>query len=731
MIMIDLYPGPRIRYYGQGSVKLIIEKDPNYFKKWASYQKFLSENDDVDELTAEIFREKINEFDYYGPTDIPNIKEIQQYIDKTAYLTPNINILMRDDDFIADTYFYLERFQDDSSSVNPDIHNTYNRQEFEVGLKSRKEENLYGMHHAIYQAGQLQKKVINYETKTPIVMGVYPKETKDMAVAIAKKMYGSENVINTDSKDFDYFSVVDDLGRSEVMMFAEISDLFVPTSAQILEFEFLNKVSRSDYPFTPDQEKVNRLNMQERSFCIRPYNLFDVNYSIRLILATIKSIQENKIDMINEKVSFHSISSMIRQYPVLTEVAKNPEKFNEKLDEIVVIAKKVQSEYDFRNMQTFTFPEISTRNEKFDIYVPLCLHQSDSKALFESRLSDAELEIAKSLDEEKRLESVPPLENTMKKRVVRMKNDWIEAFLTTSIENTQRLVDKNVDTRVAIDELQKMKHLNSSREFYGFNIFQAKKIFSNTKAINNPQLQKYASFLNYLAEADVSNLDPNEIFNMMMKDTDISNYNLNSLKHIMSNIILTVSEYQEKIKNMDNIYDIMNEYHLLVPRIFSIDLIANNEQQMKKAVNFDMRDYRLPIEYMDITPMIKKIESLSADGMSEEEIMDSMSQMYRNDPSAIVQVPLKSYERNAMCESFVNFNRNTNPKVMEQLGNTSPLQTLQTLYNEIGETLGFTGEEYEAILNNRTFNDSNDVRVRLLVSHTLNQQRNDINQHHR
>ena len=657
------YFGKNMRDYPNFMTSVRI--DPNYYRIWTGYDK------SKEALEGSI--PSLYAMTGYDTSDSLTEYSINDALRRSVYISPFVDFMngVKEDEVESryvkanhtlETVEYKKKeglpiFSSDVCKNRED--------EMEVAQKSNEKWNLYCLHHAIYEAGEMQVNKYGVNTvKAPIVVNVYPKKMEDMVKAITEKVYGKENVSTTIGKDMDYAAVLDKFGRSQVMVFVDMDRLVVPTASQLDRFESIAAykayIMKGIDPSLAKASFENHVHEVEAS---GKYDFFDMGYGIRAIMGAIESVRENKISSFDETVSFHPISSIIERYPMLVDIAKNEELFYSKLDEIAVMAKTLQSEYDFVNVKRLGSPSDSfLKAYNTDLFLT-----SSSEEILSRTLTDEEKGIVLPKAETK--VNIPPIEDSVNADYDELKSKYLGYLLAYTANVSGKYAKGSDDILDLINRSKEDSYISS------LNISMLKSLNLDFSKEAGGKYAHQAQFLKYLLDkSDSYDFDVDSVFAQMLNGVDISSYDEGALKTIKAQIITEIEHYQDAVRDKDYAGDINFEGNKLVGDLMAMQSIAGNAEVMKRSTSFSPDNFDIPSEYYDYSPLNNVVDNMMIGGFNTSDYMYSqITDLFQRNPEAIRTFPLEAKEKSSFCKLLMEKKKKMpdNSKIQEYLSDVS------------------------------------------------------------
>lgn len=577
----------------------------------------------------------------------PDLFKMQEIAHKTIDIgLSHINLFERPEQAL---YAYMNRcnlYKLMREMQNPSFSDFKTKIPLKTNLKTSKKANLHATYGALYNAGELQEKKshegVNSSTDAfPITVQIFPLETKKLVESLLKELYG-ENIIKSSGEDLEFISAVDDLGRSEVLVFADTNELYIPTNQEYFMYSntkkhFTQKLEESKIlVFKKNPVEI----MRDRDYSTGFFEFFDMGYSVRVIASAIQSIKQNEIISLNEVIPMHSVSSVIKDYPILTHIAKHPEDLKEHIKELSVIAKVLQIEYDQRNYQNlrFNIDELKFRKdyngpENFDLEM-----LTEEKKGILQKLKNVEEEV-----------HIPEVVDYEEKVFEETKKDTPNAIA----DKMRYIISKNNPEEKSIKEIYDSIESTVLYSSYDINTWIKE---GYLVADCDEQNLKHVQFLDYLAHMDFKNLNANEIISKNFESMDLSQYDSETISCIKAIIISKVAEYHKNIKAAKDESDYQGSLEYLSD-LSIINAITNSPQIIERKHHFDISQYDIPIEYLDISDLYQTIDNLYAAGLSESVIKEKIHANYKDNPKTFAKLPEKDYEPNEIFKIMIDINQ--------------------------------------------------------------------------
>ena len=540
----------------------------------------------------------------------------------------------------------------DLSSLYEDYYRVPTEEHFKASQDMAKKTNYYCLLHAIYDVGKRQADT-NFNnplltSEYPITMNMYPKEMRDMVIALSQKMYGEQSISTTTGQDYDFASFTDNLGRGEVMMFYDTDELLVPTSHEMFCYESNIRTIMSKNPNEFSLREAER-DISQRDYDGNGIGFTDSTYGMRVIMAAIKSIEDNQIQSQNENVAFHRMSDIIKKYPVLTEIAQDKKIFFEKLDELSIICKTIQSEYDARNFKRAALRKTDAFAHSF-VTANFFLKYASStpeKFLMES-LTDEEKQIYDSVIGKTGVTATIDVVDTIGTKVSGIDKNWMEKLCSIANKKIDGISTKSTLFE-GIDTLSKS---NLFDQFYPMAL---KNVPIDFDQIKNSQHAETLLFLRDLLSLE--SLDPMTIADLIVKGIEITPENEHSIEMLRATVIKDVFDYNmAQMKDKDNSN---YTYNAIIQKLFVTKLVSSNPQIMRNT-NKVQNTVEVPLLYSDLTPMVdychKEIQTALIEGKSSDEcldeVIDKLNQQDEDQKLPIITSPRKA---NDSLTDFIDF----------------------------------------------------------------------------
>lgn len=506
----------------------------------------------------------------------------------------------------------------DLSSLYEDYYRVPTEEHFKASQDMSKKGNYYCLLHAIHEVGKRQADATNnnplLDGEYPISMNMYPKEMRDMIVALSQKMYGDKAISTTKGQDYDFVSFTDNLGRGEVMMFYDTDELFVPTSHEMFCYESTIRTIMSKSP--------NEFYLHEAEKAISSHDhdgngigFTDSTYGLRVIMSAIKSIEDNQIQSQNENVAFHRMSEIIKKYPVLTEIAHDKKLFFEKLDELSIICKTVQAEYDARNFKRAALRKTDSFAQSFVNYNFFLKYASSTpdKFLLES-LTEAEKQIYDSVIGKTGITPDIEVVDTIGMKVSDLDREWLEKLC----HNATKHIDSIAKTNTLLSGNLALTKTGLFEQFYPTALKNVPIDFS--KFQDSPHAESIFFLRDLLA---LESLEPMAVANMFVSGMEITPENAKAVETLRASVIKDVCDY-----NMAQMQDKDKyTYNDIIQKLFVTKLVSANQHVMANT-NKVQSSIEVPALYSDLTPLVSycrgKIQAALIDGKSSDECLDEV-----------------------------------------------------------------------------------------------------------
>lgn len=594
----------------------------------------------------------------------------------------------------------------DSSKLYEHLNKIPKKEDIRAAEKMSEKENYYCLQNAIYEVYEKQMEKTDKPTSTyPITLNMYPRKMQAMVELLVEKTHGKNNMKRTSGKDYDFLSFVDDIGRGEAMMFYDVSDILIPIAHTTYSYEgCMNIMSRSqiDESITRDTERQ----IISREYDYDTLQFTDSTYSIRVIMAAIESIQKNRIDSRNENIpqEEHRLSEIIKKYPILTEVARDKNLFFSKIDELVVISKIIQAEYDARN-----YSYLAQKNFKraarienyfsYDFRNAKNIHSMNDYSVdffLNNSLTEDEKKIMESLLAQQPLQENPiPVVSFIEEKAKKIKQECFDTFCN--------VCQKKIDTKTKenLNFLEVINQLNEDKSIQGISRLMILSPNHNFLENVDEKYQEHVSFLRTVLKSN--DLNPLEVANALIEGIEITKENSNAIRMMQNHAVVEMLNYSQANKKGD-----YYPYSDIVQKLLIMRMVASNEQLMKNSNKANI-DIELPLLYRDLTHMVELCqqqlqENLTVDGSFGNYLERISKKITEHGESRYFSNRLRDNSQNKELNAFLDFTLNISSNgnnIVEKIEERQHkidyyLQDIiidEQKRKEIGEVWGFYGPE--------------------------------------
>lgn len=373
----------------------------------------------------------------------------------------------------------------------------------------------------------------------------------------------------------------------------------------------------------------------------------DSTYGLRVIMAAIKSIDENQIQSQNENIGFHRMSEIIKKYPVLTEIARDKKLFFEKLDELSIICKTVQAEYDARNFKRAALRKTDNFAQSFvngNFFIKYAGSTPD-KFLLES-LTDAEKQIYDSVIGKTGITPDIEVVDTIGTKVSDLDREWLEKLC----HNATKHIDGIAKTTTLLDGTVALTETRLFEQFYPTALKNVPIDFS--KLQDSPNAESIFFLRDLLA---LESLEPMAVADMFVRGIEITPENAKAVETLRASVIKDVYDY-----NMAQMQDKdQYTYNDIIQKLFVTKLVSTNPQVMANT-NKSQVSIEVPALYSDLTPLVSycqgEIQAALIEGKSSDECLDVViDKLNKQDEQQQLPITTSPRKTNDPLTDFIDF----------------------------------------------------------------------------